>query len=68
MEIHNATTTPNKSNQLLNINTVRCESRNITKQPGEIHFRNIKRAFYLDVLAILNQTELKTNEPYANYG
>ena len=36
MEIQNATTSPSKSNQLQNVNTVRWESRNITNQPGEI--------------------------------
>ena len=36
MEIHNASTTPSKSNQLQNINTVRWESWNVTTQQGEI--------------------------------
>ena len=39
MEIQNASTTPSKSNQLRNVNTVRWESRNITTQPGEIDDR-----------------------------
>ena len=36
MEIQNASTTPSKYNQLVNVNTVRWESRNIITQPGEI--------------------------------
>ena len=41
MEIKNDTTTPSKSNQLQNENTVRWYSRNITTQlkPGEIYNR-----------------------------
>ena len=42
MEIQNASTTPSKSNQLRNVNTVRWESRNITTQPGEIDDRKSK--------------------------
>ena len=36
IELRNASTTPSKSNQLRNVNTIRWESRNITNQPGEI--------------------------------
>ena len=36
MEIHNASTTPSKSNQLRNVNTVRWESGDVTAQPWEI--------------------------------
>ena len=39
MEIQNASTTPSKSNQLRNVNTVRSESWNVTTQPWEIHER-----------------------------
>ena len=39
MEIKNASTTPSKSNQLGNVNTIRWESRTITTQPGEIDDR-----------------------------
>ena len=39
MEIQNASTTPSKSNQLRNVNTVRWESWNVTTQPLEIHDR-----------------------------
>ena len=36
MEIQNASTTPSKSNQLRNVNTVQWESGNVTTQPWEI--------------------------------
>ena len=39
MEIQNASTTPSKSNQLQNVNTVRWESWNVTTQPWEINQR-----------------------------
>ena len=39
MEIQNASTTPSKSNQLRNVNTVRWESWNVTTQPWEIYDR-----------------------------
>ena len=39
MEIQNAITTPSKSNQLRNVNSVQCESRNMTTQPRELHDR-----------------------------
>ena len=39
MEIQNASTTPSKSNQLRNVNTVRWESRDVTTQPWEINYR-----------------------------
>ena len=39
MEIQNASTVPNKSKQLRNVNIVRWESWNITAQPGEIDDR-----------------------------
>ena len=39
MEIQNASTTPSKSNQLRNINTVRLESGDVTTQPWEINDR-----------------------------
>ena len=39
MEIQNVSTTPSKSNQLRNVNTVRWESWNVTTQPWEIHDR-----------------------------
>ena len=39
MEIQNASTTPSKSNQLQNVNTVRWESGNVTAQPWEINNR-----------------------------
>ena len=39
MEIQNASTTPSKSNQLRNVNTVRWESWNVTSQPWEINNR-----------------------------
>ena len=37
MEIQNASTTPSKSNQLRNANTVRWESWNVTNQPWKIN-------------------------------
>ena len=37
MEIQNACTTPSKSNQLRNVNTVRLESWNVTNQPWKIN-------------------------------
>ena len=39
MEIQNASTTPSKSNQLRNVNTVRRESGNVTAQPWEVNNR-----------------------------
>ena len=39
MELKNASTTPNESYQLRNINTVRWESRNIITQPGKVDYR-----------------------------
>ena len=39
MEIQNASTTPSKSNHLLNVNTVRGESRNVTTRPWKINNR-----------------------------
>ena len=39
MEIQNASTTPSKSNQLRNVNTVLRESWNVTAQPWEINNR-----------------------------
>ena len=39
MKIQNASTTPSKSNQLRNVNTVRWESLNVTTQSWEIHDR-----------------------------
>ena len=39
MEIQNASTTPSKSNQLRNVNTVRWESGDVTTQPFEINNR-----------------------------
>ena len=39
MEIQNASTTPSKSNQLRNVNTVGWESWNVTTQPLEINDR-----------------------------
>ena len=39
MEIQNASTTSSKSNQLRNVNTVGCESWNVTTQPWEINNR-----------------------------
>ena len=39
MEIQNASTTSSKSNQLRNVNTLRCESVNVTTQPWEINNR-----------------------------
>ena len=39
MEIQNASTTPSKSNQLRNVNTIRTESWNVTTQPWEIDNR-----------------------------
>ena len=39
MEIQNASTSPNKSNQLRNVNTVGWQSRNVTTQPWEINDR-----------------------------
>ena len=39
MEIQNASTTPSKSNQLRNVNTVRWESRGVTTQPWQINYR-----------------------------
>ena len=38
-EIQNASTTPNESNKLRNVNTLRWESTDITTQPGEIDYR-----------------------------
>ena len=37
MEIQNANTTPSKSNQLRNVNTVRWESWNVASQPWKIN-------------------------------
>ena len=37
MDIHNASTTPSKCNQLRNVNTVRWASWNVTTQPWEIN-------------------------------
>ena len=37
MEIQNATTTPGKSNQLQNVNSVRWESWNVNTQPWDIN-------------------------------
>ena len=39
MEIKIGSTTPSKSNQLQNVDTVRWESWNVTTQPWEIHDR-----------------------------
>ena len=39
IEIQNASTTPSKSNQLRNINTLRWESLDVTTQPWEIYNR-----------------------------
>ena len=39
MEIQNASTTPSKSNQLRNVNTVRWESGNVTTQIRDINKR-----------------------------
>ena len=39
MEIQNTSTTPSKSNQLRNVNTVRWESKNVTTQPWGINDR-----------------------------
>ena len=39
MEIQNASTTPSKSNQLRNVNTVQRESGNVIAQPREINNR-----------------------------
>ena len=39
MEIQNASTTPSKSNQLRNVNTVRWESTDVTIQPWAIDDR-----------------------------
>ena len=39
MQIQNSSTTPSKSNQLRNVNTVRWESWNVTAQPWEINNR-----------------------------
>ena len=39
MEIQNASTTPSKSYQMWNVNTVWLESRNVTTQPWEINDR-----------------------------
>ena len=39
MDTPDTSTTPCKSNELRNVNTVRKESRNITTQPGEIDDR-----------------------------
>ena len=42
MEILNACTTPSKSIQLRNLNTVRLEPWNVTTQPWEINDRKSK--------------------------
>ena len=42
MEIQKASTTPIKSNQLQNVNTVRWESWNVTTQPWKINDRKSK--------------------------
>ena len=39
MEIQNASTTPSKSKQLRNVNTVRLESWNVTTQPWKMNDR-----------------------------
>ena len=51
MEIQNASTTPSKSNQLQNVNTVRWESWNVTTQPWEINDR--KSEVIDDIFSIL---------------
>ena len=55
MEIHNASTTPSKSDQLRNVNTVRWESVNIYTQPGEIDDRK-SEVITVDVNAGMNIT------------
>ena len=54
MEILNASTTPSKSNQLRNVNTVRWESRNITIQPGEIDDRESEFIAFVVKAGIMN--------------
>ena len=55
MEIKNASATPSKSNQLINVYTVRWESRTITTQLGEIYDRK-SEIIAFDVNAGMNIT------------
>ena len=55
MEIQNGSTTPSKSNQLWNVNTVRWESGNVTTQPWEINNRK-SEVFAFVVNAGMNVT------------
>ena len=53
MEIKNASTTPSKSNQLRNVNTVRWESWIVTTQPLEINDRKSIIAFVVNALMLI---------------
>ena len=55
MEIQNASTTPNKYNQLRNVNTGRWESWNVTTQPWEINDRKSEVIAFV-VNAVMNVT------------
>ena len=48
MKIENASTTPSKSNQLRNVNTVRWESGNVTAQPWEVNRKSEVIAFVVN--------------------
>ena len=50
MEIQNASTTPSKSNQLRNVNTVRWESWNVTTQSWEINDRKSEVIAFANLL------------------
>ena len=75
MEIKNDSATPNKSNQLRNVNTIRLESRNISTQPSEIDDRisevttfvvNAANNFYIKFL-YLNYLLCSTEVPLDRY-
>ena len=55
-EIQNASTSPSKSNQLRNVNTVRWESWNVIAQPWEINNRK-SEVIALVVNAGMNVTD-----------
>ena len=56
MEIQNASTTPSKSNQLRNVNTVWWESWNVTTQPWEINDHRKSEVIAFVVNAGMNVT------------
>ena len=61
MEIQNASTTPSKSNQLRNVNTVRWESGNVTTHPWEINDRK-SEVIAFDTRPGMNVTTFKSKK------